>query len=98
MKRLLLLLIGTLAVVGCMRPMTPGKEQENGNVTIMVVSSTEAPRILEDVTEEMLIEKVISDNKREDGERNKSKKNNYISESILVLSTGKSSARNEDEH
>ena len=97
MKRLLLLLIGTMAVLGCIRPTVPEKEKESGNVTIMVVSATEAPRILENITEEMLIDRVISESKKEDGERNRSEKDIPSAGSVFAVNTGKASAGNESD-
>ena len=69
MKRWLLLLTAIIAFLGFITKSTPERETENGRVTVMVVSATEKPQILEGITEEMLIDKIISEKKQSSDEK-----------------------------
>ncbi|MBR3179261.1 MAG: hypothetical protein IKF49_07070 [Clostridia bacterium] len=69
MKRWLLLLVAITAFLGFITKSAPERGLENGSVTVMVVSATEEPRILEGITEEMLIDQIISEKKQSYNEK-----------------------------
>ena len=69
MKRWLLLLAAITAFLGFITKSAPERGLENGSVTVMVVSTTEEPRILEGITEEMLIDQIISEKKQSYNEK-----------------------------
>ena len=80
MKQLLILLIATIMLLGCIQPTVPEAEKETGDVTVLLVSATEEPRILEDLSEEMLIDRVISGEKLYERKERKPVKNMHSSE------------------
>ena len=69
MKRWLLLLATIIAFLGFITKSAPERETENGSVTVMVVSAAEEPQILEGITEEMLIDRIISGKRQSNDEK-----------------------------
>ena len=97
MKRLLFLLIAAITILGCKQPTVPELEKGTGDVMVLLVSATEEPRILEDLSEETLINRVISGEKLYEKKERKPAKNMRSSEHLLagnadyskIISTGK---------
>ena len=64
MKRWFLLLVAIIAFLGFITKSAPERGSDIGSVTVMVVSVAEEPQILEGITEEMLIDQIISEKKQ----------------------------------